>query len=233
MTAAPYNYDGSRVALLDQSRREEVLSELDAACLVDGKLQAMPAAYYAGWSQNDLSLWCSLRGFYCLPTLELVEFVRDQIDCEDALEIGAGNGALGRAVGIPLTDSFQQEREDVRELYLEQLHQAVVPYGSDVERLTALEAVEKYKPTVVLAAWVTHRFIPARPKLRGNMNGVDESKLLQKKCVKKYIFVGHEHSHSLKPILHHPHTTHYLPYLYSRGFSGRNLVWVWTTRGRR
>lgn len=225
--AAPYDWGSGRSVVLDGSRAPEVLSELDAACLEDGRLKAMPADFYARWSQNDLSLWCANRGFYCLPTLELVDFIRDQIDCEDALEIGAGCGALGRAVGLPMTDSYQQERDDVRELYLNQLSQAVVPYGDDVERCTALEAAEKYRPRVILAAWVTHRFNPQCPALHGNMNGVDEAKLLGKKYVKKYVFVGHERVHGSKPILSRRHTTHRLPFLYSRAFDRANVVWVW------
>lgn len=227
MTAAPYNWHGSEFRLLDSSRMPQILEELDAACLQDGQLQVMPASFYAQWPQNDLSIWCVKRGFYCLPTLELVEFVRDQIDCEDTVEIGAGNGALGRAVGVTLTDSYQQERPDVQELYSNELGQATVPYGKDVEKLTALEAVEKYRPRVVLAAWVTHRFDRQRTDLRGNMHGVDEGKLLGKRFVKKYIFVGHERVHGTKPILSRRHATHRLPFLYSRAFDRRDVVWVW------
>lgn len=222
---APYNLDGSEVGILDSSREHEILAELDAACLKDGMLQVMPASFYATKPQNDLSVWCVRRGFYCLPTLELVEFIRDQIDCEDAIEIGSGNGCLGRAVGIPLTDSRQQERDDVQALY-QSLNQAITTYGDDVEKLTGLEAVEKYKPRVVVAAWVTHRWSPKHPKLRGNMNGVDDGKLLDKKCVRKYIFVGHERVHALKPILGRRHTTHRPPF-YSRAFDAGNVVWIW------
>lgn len=227
MTTTPFDWSSGRASVLDASRVAEVLPELDAACMKDGRLQAMPADYYARWSQNDLSLWCVHRGLYCLPTLELVDFIRGQIDCEDALEIGAGNGALGRAVGIPLTDSYQQEKEEVRELYVDRLGQAVVSYGNDVERCTALEAAEEYRPRVVLAAWVTHRYNSKCPQLHGNMHGVDESKLLGKKYVRRYIFVGHERVHGLKPIMSKRHTTHRLPCLYSRAFDRNDVVWIW------
>lgn len=226
MTAAPFNWHGSEFGMLDASRAPEVNAELDAACLKDGCLQVMPASFYAGWSTNDLAVWCVQRGFYCLPTVELVEFIRDQIDCENTIEIGAGNGALGRGVGVPVTDSHQQEKADVAELY-GNLKQATVPYAPDVEKLTALEAVEKHRPRVVLAAWVTHRWERTRPQLRGNMHGVDETRMLQKKFVRKYIFVGHERVHQTKPILSIKHATHRLPFLYSRAFDRRDVVWVW------
>lgn len=194
----------------------------------------MPASFYAHWPRHELMLWCTRRGFYCLPTHELVEFIRDQIDCEDALEVGAGNGCLGRSVGIPLTDSKQQEREDIKARY-EDLGQALVTYGPDVEKLTALEAVEKYRPTVVLAAWVTHRWSRDRPQARGNMNGVDEGRLLDKKSVKKYIFVGNENVHvdqARKPILSRRHETYHPPYLHSRSLDPRDVVWVWSKQRR-
>jgi hypothetical protein len=227
---APFNYVGSEPLLLDNSREPEILVELDAECLdAGGQLKVMPADFYARRPRHELFIWCVRRGFYCLPTHELVEFIRDQIDGESALEIGAGNGCLGRSVGIPMTDSKQQEREDIKARY-EHEEQTVITYGPDVEKLTALEAVEKYRPTVVLAAWVTHKYNRDRPAARGNMNGVDESRLLDKKSVKKYIFVGHERVHgenAPKPILSRRHETHRLPYLYSRSPEPRDVIWVW------
>lgn len=227
---APYNWDGSTFHTLDGSRAPEILAELDAECLdANRMLKVMPASFYARWPREDLMLWCVQRGFYCLPTHELVDFLRDLIDCDDALEIGAGNGCLGRAIGIPMTDSYQQEREDVRALY-DDLGQGLVHYGPDVEKLTALEAVEKYRPTVVLAAWVTHRWSRDRPNARGNMHGVDEGRLLGKKSVRRYIFVGNESVHvdqAPKPILARRHETHRLPFLFSRSFAPRDVVWVW------
>lgn len=229
--SALFNVDGAEFGVLDATREAEICAELDAECLdTEGRLQAVAASVYEKRSRHDLALWCIRRGFYCLPTLELVEFIRDQIDCDDAIEIGAGSGALGRAVAIPMTDSRQQERPDVQQLY-QNLEQTPVAYGEEVEVLTALEAVEKYRPRVVLAAWVTHRWNPLAPDRRGNMHGVDEGKLLDKKFVKKYIFVGHERVHALKPILQRSHATHRLPFLYSRGFDAQDVVWIWT-RGR-
>jgi hypothetical protein len=227
-----FNWDGAEIVTLDASHETEILAGLDAECLDEkGRLKAVPASVYANRSRTDLALWCVRRGFYCLPTLELVEFLREQIIDGDTIEIGAGNGALGRAVGIRMTDSRQQERDDVQQLY-QNIEQATVPYGEDVEKLTALEAVEKYRPTVVLGAWVTHRWNRDHPQRRGNMNGIDEGRILDKKFVKKYIFVGHEHVHALKPILGRPRETFRLPYLYSRSPDPRDVVWVWS-RSRR
>jgi hypothetical protein len=59
--------------------------------------------------------------------------------------------------------------------------------------------------------------------------------MLDKKFVKKYIFVGNEHvhgEHARKPILGRPHQTYRLPYNVSRSLDPRNVVWVWS-KGRR
>lgn len=59
------------------------------------------------------------------------------------------------------------------------------------------------------------------------MHGIDEGKLLDKKCVRKYVFVGHERVHATKPILGRRHQTHRLPFLHSRALDRRNVVWIW------
>jgi hypothetical protein len=215
--------------LLDGSREAEILSELDAACLTEGVLRVMPAEFYASRSQDDLMVWCVRRGFYCLPTVELVEFLRAEIGGESAIEIGAGHGALGRALGIPMTDSKMQERADIAEIYRNAL-QAPISYPPDVEKLTALEAVEKYRPRVVIGAWVTHRYDSKVPERGGNMYGVDESKLLSKKWVRRYLFIGHERVCGQKPILSRRHTTYRFPFLFSRASDPLNVIWSWKTR---
>jgi hypothetical protein len=213
---------------LDARRQHEIVAELDAACLRDGVLQVMPAKFYASVPRNDLSLWCVRRGLYSLPTLELVDWLRPYVD-DAAIEIGAGHGALGRALGLPITDSKQQEDPEAR-AFCDRLGQAPVTYPVDVEKLTAMQAIEKYKPRVVLACWVTHRYLPAQPQLGGNMHGVDESKLLKKPGVRRYILVGHERVHASKTILRAPHETHRLPFLVSRPTDPLDAVWIWETK---
>ena len=213
----------SGTAILDARNETKILAKLDKACLRDGRLDPMPAAFYATVPQNDLSIFCVRRGFYCLPTVELIEWLRERIGGRKAIEIGAGNGAIGRALGIPMTDSRQQERPEMAAYYAS-LGQATVSYPDDVEKLSAAAAVEKYKPEVVIAAWVTHRYYTHSHELGGNQWGVDESRLR----VATYIHVGHEGVHAQKPILKREHETHRLPFLYSRSMTLKNVVWVWT-----
>lgn len=213
--------------VLDATHEADILSRFDGACFRDGLLQVMPADFYAREKQNDIMIWCVRRGLYCLPTLELIDFLRQEIGTDTAIEIGAGHGAIGRALGMVITDSKQQERSDVVELY-GQLGQAPVKYPADVEKLTALEAMEKYRPSVAVGAWVTHRYDPKAHARGGNVSGVDEGKLLAKACLQRYIFIGHERMHAQKPILARSHVTHRPGYLYSRAFDPLNVVWIWT-----
>lgn len=218
------------VAWLDARHAPQLVAEMDADCLdAEGRLQPMPMNYYLRRKQSDIALWCHLRAFYFLPTIEAVEFLQTvlPVDKTRALEIGSGNGCLARAAGIRATDNWQQDRDDVREAYALR-GQPTVTYGADVEKLSALEAVEKYKPEVVVAAWVTHRFDPKRVKLGGNPHGVEEGKLLDKPSVRRYVFFGHETIHEQKRILGRPHETLTAPFLVSRAMQrGRNLVWIW------
>lgn len=213
--------------LIDGSNEAEVMARMDKAFMRDAQhLDIVHSDYYKRLPQNDLSLWCLNRGFYCLPTYELIEWLKNEIGyVNDAIEIGSGNGAIGRALGIPRTDSKMQERPKIMALY-ESAGQGVVKYGADVETLTAGQAVAKYKPSVVVAAWVTHRYDPKAPRREGNMWGVSEEKILSQ--VGKYIFVGHERVHAKKPILRVKHKTYRFPWLVSRSPDPRNVIWVWS-----
>jgi hypothetical protein len=221
------------VHVLDGSRQAEICAELDALAFdEDGRLRVLPAREYQRHPQADLTVWCVLRGLYCLPTVELVAAVRELLperwsSCQlgAPIEIGAGNGAFGRALGVRMTDSHQQELPEVREYY-HYIRQATVRYGVDVERRSAEEAVRAYEPEVVVAAWVTHRYEPERHEAGGNVMGIDEGALLRK--VRRYVHVGHERVHAGKALLALPHRTLRPEGLVSRALDWqKQVIWVW------
>lgn len=87
--------------------------------------------------------YCEERGIYQWPTVEWADAlaaVLTPLGAETALEIGAGSGALGRALrerGVPvrLTD----------------------PNGAgDVERLGAAEALAVHRPDLVMSCWLPY-----------------------------------------------------------------------------
>lgn len=162
-----------------------------------GHIRVMPANYYSATTPEERSLVAVRHGLYGLHTTELVEWVRDRIAGRTALEIGAGNGVLAAALGIRATDNFMQQDPEIR-AYYEALRQTPVKYGDRVECLDALDAVRKYRPQVVVACWVTHRYNALQPHREGNMVGVDEVALMQH-C-DEYIFIGNRGVHGAKPL---------------------------------
>jgi hypothetical protein len=191
----------------------------------DGQVKVMPAAYYAGVSAKERSVFCVRHGVYCLPTIELIEFLKEAIGDRDAIEIGAGNGVIAAALGIRATDNRMQDTDLVR-AYYGAIDQATVKYGENVEKLSARDAVRKYKPAVVVAAWVTHKYDQRRHEAGGNEFGVDESDVL-KNC-EQYMFVGNTQVHRGKEIWSKKPALDYPSWLYSRALNGSpDFVAIW------
>lgn len=195
--------------------------------LENGAIKLLPAEFYDRADWTALRLWCHKNARYGLPTIELVDWLKKQIGNRKAIEIGAGSGDLCRHLGIIGTDNHMQEWPDVR-LYYAATGQPVVKYGAWVERLDALEAVEKHKPDVVIGSWITHWIDPDLPVPPGggNMYGVKEDEML--KLVDTYIMIGNLETHKAKPILNLPHEEFDFPWIKSRA-KERNLnrIFVW------
>ena len=192
----------------------------------DGTFRVLPASAYEGTTPEERLLFGVRHGIYGFPTIELVDFLRERIAGRRAIEIGSGNGVLAATLGIPATDNRQQEDPAIR-AYYDSIAQPVVRYGNDVEKLSATEAVAKYKPQVVVASWVTHRFDPARQDAGGSETGVDEVALL--KTCETYLFVGNEQVHAKKAIWAMPHSKLTPPWLFSRAMNGSpDFIAIWS-----
>lgn len=202
-------------------------SDLDRLLLDDhGRLKVVPAEVYASIQPWDkLRLWTHKRAFYGLPTTELVDFIRQIIGGRTAIEIGSGNGVLGRALGIPMTDNLCQQQPDVAMFYA-MTGQPVIQYGKDVECLDALAAVRKYQPQVVVASWVT-QYSDGSNGRPGSMYGVDEEAMLNMPGVETYILFGSVRNHSHKDICSRPHRVIQEPWMWSRAQLGDTALFVW------
>lgn len=191
----------------------------------NGRLKIMPASYYAGTTVSERAVFCVRNGVYSLPTTELIDWLRAAIDGRPAIEIGAGNGVIAEALGIPATDNRMQEAPAMAALYND-AGQAPVTYGANVEKIAAREAVRKYRPDVVVGAWVTHKYDARRHEHGGNMFGVDETDVL-KHC-QHYLFVGNVQVHKGKEIWRKPNTIDYPNWLYSRAMNSTpDFVAAW------
>lgn len=165
----------------------------------DGTLQPMPAAFWQNMPRQDRQVFGHHYALYSYPTTELIATLKGMLPA-GTLEIGAGNGGYCKALGIRGSDSYMQERPEIKEHYAAH-GQPTVNYGAHVEKIDANAAVKKYRPAAVLAAWVTHRFSPLRPELGGNVYGVDEHQLIDRLYVEQYFFIGNSGTHRDKPLL--------------------------------
>lgn len=190
-----------------------------------GLPRVMPASYYAGATAAERGLLCVRHGLYCLPTVELVDWLRTFIDGRKAIEIGAGNGRLAEALGIPATDSYLQDEPFVREYY-DALGQPPIRYGPNVARLEARDAVRKHHPQVVIGSWITHRYNARRHGRGGNMFGPDTDWILGR-C-EHYVLIGNTQTHAQHSLWQRPHEIHHPAWLYSRAMNGSaDFIAVW------
>ena len=210
------------------------VSYLDKILLDDARLvRALPAVTLRSLDPDHVRLWLHWNAVYQLPSVELVEWLRTRIAGRSAIEIGSGNGAVGRALGIPRTDNRCQEWPDVQ-IYYALTGQPIVSYGKDVVRLDAIKAIAAYKPKVVVAAWATHLYRAEEHERGGNQYGIDEDAILDSAVgVEAYIHVGATSSHSKKRILSRPHEEVRADWLFSRAKPEDRVIWVWEVeRGR-
>ena len=186
-----------------------------------GRLKVVPSSTHQSIPWEDIRLWCHLHAVYGLPTTELVEYLGQLIDGRKAIEVGAGNGTLGRALDIPRTDSFIQLRPDVALFYLAQ-GQPLVEYGDDVECLDAIAAIKKHRPQVVIGSWVTQTSDGSRP---GCMFGLDEEEILRQ--VETYVVFGslRNHGGEKKVINQHDHKVIQEPWMRSRAPDSALFIW--------
>lgn len=162
------------------------IKSLEDLMIHDGKIVPVPFEMIKDVSQEQISLFCHKHALYQFPTTELIDFIKSEIGTNSAIEIGAGNGCIGRSVGIHMTDNKMQTWDDIKKVY-SVTGQPVITYGNDVEEIPALDAIERYRPKVVVACWVTHKW---KDKMStGNMYGVEEEKIFDY-GVEKYIHVG-------------------------------------------
>lgn len=208
----------------DTSIITEVMGPIDA-------LNVFSAQDIRRFDASLVLQWCYENGVYQVPTTELIERLRTEIGGRRAIEIGAGNGAIGRALGIPRTDSYMQTSGPMR-MHYESLGQAVTDPPPDVERLEAREAIVKYQPEVVIACWVTQLFDESKGDLEEDAQalfcGVDEEWILAQSCVRKYILVGNAGSHGRKRIIARPHREKWVGWLVSRAADqSDNRIWIW------
>ena len=189
----------------------------------EGHIIIKPYNFFNSYTENEIKYFMYVYGIYVLPTTELIETLK-QIIIGKAIEIGAGNGAIGRELKIPITDSKMQDLPEIQLVY-KMTNQPTVKYASDIEKLDALKAIELYQPDTVIGAFITHKY----NGIDGNMYGVQEEEILKK--VKRYINIGNLSTHRTKPLLKLPHEQIYLHWMITRSNNQRdNRIFIFNQK---
>jgi hypothetical protein len=187
----------------------------------DGSVKPIESAKLDAIPLDHIRIWCGKNAIYQICTVELVEWLKNEIAGRNAIEIGAGVGGIGKALGIHSTDSYMQTNEAVAQYY-KALGQKPTQPPSYVEKIDANDAVDKYKPEVVVGAFITHRHTGGDV---GNAFGPLEEQIINKAT---YIHVGNINVHKSKPILALPHKEYTFPWLRTRcANQSLNRIWIW------
>lgn len=207
--------------------RPSQVEYLDKHLLNDvGYVRVLPAAELHAIEPEHLRAWMNIQAIYQYPTTELVEFLLTRIPAtRGTIEICAGRGRLGHALGVRAIDRYTCDEPEAHALY-GMMGQPLIRPAVDVERMTAAKAVQKYKPHTVVGAFVTQRCVNSDPAGTGSMFGVREETMLRK--VRRYILVGNANTHRHKRIRAKRHRTWRFPWLVSRALrQDLNEIWEW------
>jgi hypothetical protein len=183
----------------------------------------MSSARYLKHNTGTLALWCKFAGLHGITTLELLDWLRTEVGDAKAIEIGAGRGILGMAMGWPQTDAKILETYPHVKMYYEAHKECTAPLPPRVQKFEALEAVSHFQPEVVVGSWITQKSdVPGN----GSMYGVEEDKLLKR--IRKYIVIGNRKTHQNKDICKLPHKQLHFNWIVSRSVSpSDNVIYIW------
>lgn len=205
-----------QISTLSADRAE--VEELTNLFKKNGDFTIKPYSYYQKFKWESLRLFMHITGLYSVPTQELIDFLKSEIEAFKAIEIGCGMGSIARALKIPPTDSRMQERPDIKLTYT-MMGQPVIQYPDFVEKYEAIEAVRHYKPDVVIGSYITMKWNGKE----GNYWGVHEPEFMP--LIKKYIHIGSLETHKNKPLMKKKHTTLQPDWLIVRGKQGFIGIW--------
>lgn len=218
----------------------EEVKELQSKFIVNGLPVPTPASELLSYEYCSVRALMQLNAVYVWPTLELINWIKaNNQELSSTIEIGAGNGVLSRELGIPATDSFMQstkfepknKMEDETQkqalAYYGLMKQQLIHYGDNVEQYDAVDAIQKYKPKHILGCYITHKF--KEGMRHGNMLGVNEEWILQRRQFQSYTMIGNLKVHEEKPILKIPHQEIEIDGLVLRAEKPElNRIFVWT-----
>lgn len=193
-----------------------------------GLLKVVDSAILREVDPEHLVVWGNKRGVYTYPTTELIAWIKEKIGDRKAIEICSGNGVMGRALGIVRTDSHMQTTPEMIAYYTAFGQKPIEP-PKDVYKFEANDAVDYFKPQVVVACYATQKYLPGDekpPKVGSSFYGVDELAMLPK--IETYINIGNDTSHGDKRIRKFKHELYRFDWLFTRSANQKeNHICVW------
>lgn len=121
---------------------EEFLEKYDRIFLDDQGIIKLQKADFCNTIDNaDLRVWCICRAIYQLPTVELIDWLKNNFNLDRTIEIGAGNNYLYHHLGIVGVDNYCEQIPAVR-LVHEILNQPSTDPPPAVEKLDAIALYE-------------------------------------------------------------------------------------------
>jgi hypothetical protein len=228
--------------LVDKQRALEIVRQLVSN---DERIYPIPYSFIKDDTLDTLNTVMQALGLYTFPTIELCEWLHEQIDDNpeyephSAIEICAGTGWIGRQLGIPITDIKNMENVTVQSVMLDSGSVPTI-YANDVETLEAMDAVNKYSPEIVIGSYVTSKQLVDKIDKRKAMTvgfripggGVIEQNLMDiaRKEIKvgvdvqgifrkvyKVILVCNMRTHRNESYVKLPHQSLSFPWLITRG----------------
>lgn len=203
---------------------------LDALLVEEtGLLKVVDADFLRTLNLEHLIVWGNKRGVYTFPTTELITWIKEKIGDRKAIEICSGNGVIGRALGIVRTDSHVQTTPEMI-AYYEAVGQKPISPPKDVYNFEANDAVDFFKPQVVVACYATQKYLPGDEvqKVGSSVYGVDELAMLPK--IETYINIGTDTSHADKRIRKFKHDLYRFDWLFTRSPDQKlNHICVWNS----
>lgn len=228
--------------LVNYDRALEIVKSLVGP---DGRIYPILYSHIQNDTLDTLNLIMQALGLYTFPTFELCEWLESQIDDNpeyephSAIEICGGTGWIGRQLGIPITDIKNMENLEVQKVMLDSMSVPTI-YADDVETLEASEAVNKYKPDIVIGSYVTSKQLvdkidrkkavtigvklPYGGVIKQNLMDIVKKEVkvgvdIQSICRKVYkvILVCNMRTHKNESYMSIPHQTLSFPWLVTRG----------------
>jgi hypothetical protein len=200
---------------------EKIINETYTHMFTNNTLNILSIKYYQElvekYGQDLISLIAVKFALYNIPTIELIEFIKSIIQNKRTIEIGSGNGIMAKMLNIKATDLKLQEHPEIKLAYAI-FGQEIIKYRENIEKIEALEAVNKYNPEIVIGSWLSDK----NNIIDKMYVGVNEEEIIKKAI---YVHIGNSNTHKNKTILKYPHKTIDMPLVSRRGLNN-NVIWI-------